>query len=186
MTEPTELRTERLLLRPHSLTDVNDVYAYAKDETWGRFLSVPVPYAYRDAEEFVARVVLRDWDKTPSFAITLDEEVIGGIGLEVNSESAIGSLQYSLARSHWNKGLMTEAAQAVTDWGFETFDLARVFSWADVRNTGSWGVMEKLGMTREGTLRGHHVIRGERIDFYYYGILRDEWAQRRAQHPPTC
>ena len=36
MTEPTELHTERLHLRPHSITDVDDVYACAKDETWRR------------------------------------------------------------------------------------------------------------------------------------------------------
>jgi RimJ/RimL family protein N-acetyltransferase len=181
MTEATELRTERLLLRPYSLKDVDDVYAYARDETWGRFLPVPVPYVYGDAEEFVARAVVRGQGKTTGFAIVLDNTVIGGIELEVNNDSAIGSLHYSIARQHWGKGLMTEAAQAVTNWGFGTFDLQRVYSWADVLNAGSWRVMEKIGMTREGHLRSHGVVHGERCDFYYYGILRNEWDAMRQQ-----
>lgn len=181
MIEPTDLHTERLLLRPYSLADVDDVYTYAKDETWGRFLPVPVPYNYHDAEEFIAKAVLKPWDKVPGFAIVLNGKVIGGIGLSVNKDIAISMLGYSIARQHWGKGLMTEAAQAVTNWGFETFDLAKVYAYADVRNTGSWRVMEKLGMTREGQLRSHGVTHGERCDFYYYGILRDEWNAVRHQ-----
>ena len=35
--------------------------------------------------------------------------------------------------------------------------------------------MEKLGMTREGVLRGNGKLRDEHIDEVRYGILRDEW-----------
>jgi RimJ/RimL family protein N-acetyltransferase len=34
----TELRTERLLLRPWRLTDVDDAFAYASDPEWARYL----------------------------------------------------------------------------------------------------------------------------------------------------
>ena len=70
---------------------------------------------------------------------------------------------------------MTEAAGAVVDWGFDEFKLEKVYSWADVENIGSWRVMEKIGMTREGTLRSQGVNRGVRQDYHYYGILRREW-----------
>ena len=30
-------------------------------------------------------------------------------------------------------------------------------------------------MTREGTLRSHRTLRGERVDDVYYGLLRVEW-----------
>jgi RimJ/RimL family protein N-acetyltransferase len=41
--EPTELHTERLLLRPFRPTDVEDVVAYANDEQWARYLFSNVP-----------------------------------------------------------------------------------------------------------------------------------------------
>ena len=52
-----ELKTERLLLRPYRLEDVDDVYAYAKDPGWDWFLvpGSPQPYTRRNAEESVAR-----------------------------------------------------------------------------------------------------------------------------------
>ena len=38
--------------------------------------------------------------------------------------------------------------------------------------------MEKLGMTLEGMLRAHTVVRGERRDEVRYGLLRDEWIEQ--------
>ena len=64
MAEGIELRTDRLLLRPFRLTDVDDVYAYASDPAWGKYLPVPQPYEYRDAELWAAQSVLADWETT--------------------------------------------------------------------------------------------------------------------------
>ena len=78
MVEPVALRTERLLLRPFALTDVDDVLAYAADEEWGRYLPVARPYTRRDAEEFVAQAVLALWEKEPQFAVVMNARVVGG------------------------------------------------------------------------------------------------------------
>jgi RimJ/RimL family protein N-acetyltransferase len=80
-----------------------------------------------------------------------------------------------VSRDFWGQGLATEAAQAVMDWSFQNLNLNKIFATCDVRNTGSWRVMEKLGMSREGLLRSHFKWQGEFKDEYYYGILRREW-----------
>ncbi len=176
MTVPTTLRTRRLVLRPFEPNDVEDVLAYANDPEWSRFLSVPRPYSIEDAREFVDRSVSIDWQEEPAFAIEYDGAVVGGIGFHIDSPNSRGMLAYSIARAYWNQGLMTEAAAAVVDWGFDQLGLAKIYSFADVENVGSWRVMEKVGMTREGTLRSHGLLRGVRQDFHSYGILRSEWA----------
>ena len=83
MTEPVELRTERLLLRPFKLDDVEDVFTYASDPEWARYLPVSQPYARQHAEEFVAQRVLASWDTNPVWALVLAGRVIGGIGLRI-------------------------------------------------------------------------------------------------------
>lgn len=168
------IQTKRLLLRPFSFDDAPDVVQYANDPEWSKFLPLPMPYTIRDAEEFIARNVLPQSGARP-FAIDFKGKAIGGIGLCIEPSPSIASLHYSIGRSYWNRGFMTEAATAITDWGFRTFALEKVYSWADVKNVGSWRVMEKIGMTREGTLRSQGVNRGVRQDFHYYGILRSEW-----------
>ena len=173
------IHTKRLLLRQFAFTDVNDVLAYASDSEWSRFLPVPYPYTLKDAEEFVAKCILKEPDGNLRFAIEFNGSVIGGIDLRIEAPIAVGSLHYSIARDHWNQGMMTEAAQALVDLGFAEFDLEKVYSWANVENVGSWRVMEKIGMTREGTFRSQGVNRGVREDFHYYGILRHEWERQQ-------
>ena len=179
MTEPVEMITKRLLLRPFKLGDAVDVFAYASDPEWARYLPVPQPYELQHAEQFVAQRVLAPWDTNPGWALVLSGKVIGGIGLRINLQHETGELGYSLAREHWGQGLVPEATRAVVHWGFKDRGLAKVFARADGRNRNSQRVMEKLGMTREGLLRSHVKGRsgraGERIDDVYYGLLRDEW-----------
>ena len=175
MPEPTTLRTERLILRPFTFSDVEDVFVYASDSKFSRFLPLPNPYTKTDAEEFVARNVLRNRNEAPSFAIEHQGTVVGAVDLNIETPISVASLHYGLSPTHWNQGLMTEAAQAVVNWGFTEFELEKIYSWADVENIGSWRVMEKIGMKREGTLWSQGVNRGVRQDYHYYGILRSEW-----------
>lgn len=173
---PVVLRTARLLLRPFEVTDVDDVYAYASDPEVARFRPLPDPYAREDALEFINRQIRTDWSTNAEFAIEFGPRLIGGISLHVNPEHETAELGYLLGRRWWGQGLATEAARAVVDWGFHRFRLHKVYARAHVDNTRSWRVMERLGMTREGVLRGHWKMRDEHVDLVYYAVFRDEWA----------
>ena len=180
MPEHDEMKTARLLLRPFRLTDVGDVYAYTSDPKWGRFLPLPEPYLRKHAEEFVARSVIRPHE-TPTFAITLNDTVIGGIDVRVDTVNKTAELGYSISRALWGKGLMVEAATAVIDWAFSEFELVKVGARADFENRQSRRVMEKLGMTREGVLRSTRTSEADpcrREDTVHYGVLREEWRHR--------
>lgn len=173
--KPVKLRTARLLLRPFESTDVDDVWAYASDSEVARYRPLPDPYTRNDAAKFVDRQMRTDWSTNPEFAVFCGRRVIGGISLQVNPEHATAELGYLLGKGWWGRGLATEAARAVVDWGFRSLKLHKVYARAHVDNKPSWRVMERLGMTREGVLRGHWKMRDEHVDLVYYGVLRDEW-----------
>lgn len=175
---PSELRTPRLLLRPYHFDDVDDVFAYGSDEEWGRYLDVPRPYTRRSAEEDVARAILAG-AASPMWAIVHEGQVVGGVTV-IDRGAGAAELGYSLARPLWGRGLMTEAATAAVAYGFETLDLVRIYASTDTRNVGSWRVMEKLGMKREGVLRSQQLVHDERADEVIYSILREEWTPRSA------
>lgn len=176
---PDVIQTARLTLRRWQLGDAGHVLAYAQDPEWSRYLhSLPSPYERRHAEAFVARQVLLDAASHPSWAIVLDGVVVGGINLRLWPEHRLGELGYSIARSHWNRGYITEAAGAVVDTAFRTCtDLNRIRAFADARNTASQRVMQKIGMTKEGTLRQNRVERGTFVDEAWFGVLRHEWQE---------
>ena len=181
MTGPTELKTERLLLRPFNLQDANDVFEYRSDAERARYLPhVPQPYARRAAEETVARNVLESWETDPTWAIVVNQRVVGGIWL-MGIQDEIGELGYELSREDWGKGLMVEAVGAVIDWGFESRGLAKIHASADSRNTRSERVMQKVGMSLEGLLRSHFKAREGRSDSVHYGLLREEWQELSAE-----
>ena len=172
-TREVEITTERMLLRPPRLEDVDDILEFASVPEWSRYLPAPVPYLREHAVKFVARRILASWDDRPLWAMVLEGKVVGGIGLRIDTEHSTGALGYSTAKKHWGRGLTVEAARGVIGWAFSERGLAKVYAHADARNRQSLRVMEKLGMTREGRLRD------ERVDDVYYGVLRGEWEHAR-------
>ena len=176
---PESIQTPRLLLRRFRLTDADDVYAYARDPEWRRFLfTVPQPYERRHADEFVAANVLTDWRAKPQWAIEREGRVVGMVALWVAREHRRAEFGYTLARWLWGRGLMTEAVSALIDEAFATLPLRKVNARALAPNIGSIRVMEKAGMQFEAVLRQHFSHRDEVFDLVHYGLLREEWEQQ--------
>ncbi|MFT5194009.1 MAG: ribosomal-protein-alanine N-acetyltransferase [Cellvibrionaceae bacterium] len=179
MTLPEIIKTERLLLRPFTFKDTDDVYGYAKHPDWSRYLPVPNPYTLYDAERFIALRKLDDPTKENVWALEYEGKAVGGINLRAKAEKhAICELGWSISQPNWGKGLMTEAVKTIRDTTFLRFpELHRLYARADLRNIGSWRVMEKVGMQREAVLRQHVNLKGEWMDEVWYAILRPEWEQ---------
>src|SRR3972149_6369829 len=179
MDKAVEIRTERLRLRRHRPEDLDDLVEYANSPGFGHYGTYHT--TRQEAEKLLDMILdATKWEQQgiPNFAVVLDGKVIGEVHLnrrEEDKENGRAEIVYSLSSHHWNKGLTTEAARAVMDWNFRPQDLNRIFAWCDPKNVGSWRVMEKLGMKREGLLRDHRLWNGEFRDQLYYGILRGEW-----------
>lgn len=146
-----ELQTARLLLRPFRDSDVDDALAYRADSEFARFLPhIPQPFTRRDAEAFVVQNMTEPWETLPTFAVVLDDHVVGTVNLEIDPASRTAMLGYALARAHWGRGLATEAAGAVVEWAFAVHDLVEIWASTDPANVRSRRVLEKLGMTLVG------------------------------------
>ena len=176
MDEPVEIRTNRLLLRQFRSSDVDDVLAYRDDAEFSRYLPhIPQPFTRGDAEEFVARNIAEPWDKYATFAIVFEGAVIGTVNLDIDQAHGIAMLGFAIGRTHWGKGIGSEAVRAAISWGFEALGLAKIWATTDAYNARSRQLMEKLGMQLEGRLRSHERARAGRTDKLCYGLLRPEW-----------
>ncbi len=177
------IRTERLVLRDFRETDFEDVQAYGSDPEVTRYM-VWGPNAPDDTRAFLARALAQQTARPRlefGFAIEHAEtgHVIGSAALHLREgPNRPVELGYCLHREWWRQGLVTEAASALIDAGFRTLGLHRIAATCDVRNVGSFGVMEKLGMRREGHLREDRQVKGEWCDSYIYAVLADEWSRR--------
>jgi ribosomal-protein-alanine N-acetyltransferase len=181
MKQRPTLHTERLILRPFTNDDAPAVEHLAGAyEVALNTLLIPHPYPEGAAEEWIAH---HDEDfrenRIHHFAIEVDGELIGAIGLVIKSEG-IGEIGYWLGVPFWNRGYVSEAAAEVVRYGFEDCGMDRIFACHFKRNPASGRILQKLGMQYEGTLRRHLLKWGERIDLAFYGILREEWEARRS------
>lgn len=178
MTQPT-LVSPRLTLRPFAPTDAATVQALAGE--WAiadTTLNVPHPYENGMAEHWIAghEEQFREGSNA-IFAITGKGggALLGAASLRIDTARKKAELGYWVGVPHWNRGYATEAAGALLAYGFDALDLNRIAAQHLTRNPASGRVMQKLGMTHEGTLRQATMKWGRFEDLEVYSILRSEW-----------
>ena len=180
---PPVLRTDRLRLRPFTAADAPAVQVLAgAREIADTTRQIPHPYADGLALAWIAtHAELHAEDRALTLAVEVPEgpRLCGAIGLRLAREDRHAELGYWIGVADWGRGFCTEAAQAVLDFGFESLRLHRVYAMYFARNPASGRVLEKLGMAREGLLRGHVRKWGVFEDLVLQGILREEWLDRQ-------
>lgn len=183
LTPPYAIRTERLLLREFTPQDLDDVQAFACDAATVRYMDWG-PNTLDQTRAFLGEEIERA-KAAPRVHVGLavqhleSRTVIGSIrlGLWPHRNADIG---YSFGSAWWRQGYGYEAARALAAHAFETLDVHRLWATCDSRNAGSFKIMEKLGMRREGTLHQNQPCRdGGWRDTHVYGVLASEWASRR-------
>jgi [ribosomal protein S5]-alanine N-acetyltransferase len=181
---PLKLETKRLVLRPYCDDDIFPLVRLAgAHEVAATTLRIPHPYTEQNAREFLVRCRDEASGKPESrFAITLrsDGQFLGGTGFRIDPDHHHAELGYWLGVPFWSKGYATEAARAMVQYGFETLGLHRIYASYFPENVASGHVLRKIGMKREGLLRGH-VCKWEKFhDLEFYGILRSDFLATEA------
>ena len=149
--EPFPLAAGPLLLDQPTEADVDAITEYCQDPVFERFLTLPSPYARRDAEFFVHDYVPRGWESGSEVTWALrdpDGTFLGVIGVRA-SRAMVG---FWLGAPHRGRGYMPLAVSAVADWVFESgFAGLSAIRWeAVVGNAASLAVARKAGFRYTG------------------------------------
>lgn len=146
----TELRTQRLLLRPLDVCDLETTHAYAGDKESTKYMIALPNETLEETKEFLEQAGV-EWRKEKprsyEFAIDLDGLHIGGISITLDETRREGELGWILHKDYWKMGYAAEAACAVKDFAINTLRVSRLIAHCDSRNAASRRVMERLGMT---------------------------------------
>ena len=175
------LETKRLILRPTTLADTEQIQRLFPQWEIVKYLGsiVPWPYPPDGALTFFRDVLLPSVDRGEAWAWTIrlksaPEQLIGSITLHRREENHRG---FWIVPEHQNQGLMTEASEAVTDFWFNTLKMQVLRVPKAAPNIGSRRISEKQGM---------RLIRTEERDFVsgrylaeIWEITADEWNARR-------
>lgn len=146
------IETDRLILRPFVVSDLNDFYEYASVEGVGEMAGWEHHASINKSREILDRFI--EEDKT--FAIVLKEnnKVIGSLGVEkYGMEEALSEffnyqgreIGYVLSKDYWGRDFMPEAVKAVIDYLFGVQELDFLLCGYYDFNAQSKRVQEKCG-----------------------------------------
>lgn len=176
------LETDRLILCKMTLDDAEAVFAYASDPEVSRYALWETHRSIEDTRAFLELAIGKyENGGEPDWGIVYkgDHRFVGTCGIvSWEPDHARAELGYALSRGYWDRGLMAEAVRAMISFGFERMGLNRLEARCIAENGASARVMEKAGMSYEGTLRQREFIKGAYRDMKVYSVLKGELRRR--------
>jgi len=174
------IETDRLILRPFRMDDVKAAFRnWMSDPLVTVFLRWPT-----HKSPAITNMVVSGWIanyKDPSFyqwAISLKEigEPIGSISVvDLDEKTNKLHIGYCIGSKWWHKGYTSEAFAAIIPFLFDEVKAGRIESQHDPDNPNSGKVMQKCGLTYEGTLRSADWSNKGIVDACMYAILREDY-----------
>lgn len=168
------IETERLILRPFEETDYDDLYEFLSQLETDEFEGYP-GITYENGKEHLA-YRLRS-EEFLAIELAENKKIIGNIycGKRDFESREVG---YIVNKRYQRAGYATEALAAVIKELLHN-GTHRIFAECDPRNTGSWKLLEKVGMVREAhfhkNIYFHKDENGNPIwkDTYVYAVWNE-------------
>jgi [ribosomal protein S5]-alanine N-acetyltransferase len=176
------LRTPRLTLRPVAVSDAEALFAGRGDAEVMRYWDWPAQASAAAVREVLETHIPEPGDPTMlwwAVALAPDGPAIGECDLsEIDRHNRRAEVGFLFARAHWGRGYAFEAMERVVAYAFDELGLERLWARFHAGNEASQRLLERLGFSHEGLLRGHVVRDGERRDCAVYGRLRNRSATK--------
>ncbi len=178
------IETERLILRPMKIEDVDDLLEYQSNPEIVRYIPWP-PRTIEQVKEAAEKTTATGKFKlveSNDYLVLVWElkgtgKVIGQSNMAlVSKENKRANIGWVTHQNFQRQGYAFEATKALLKYAFQNFDLHRVIADIDTRVPKSAALAEKLGMRREATFLDGEFFKGEWCDMWLYAILKSEFS----------
>lgn len=163
----------KITIRPWTSNDLVSLLRYANNPRIAKNMTdaFPSPYLKANGEAFLQMAMQ---PPIHIFAIDLDGEAVGGIGIhpqhDIHRKNA--ELGYWLAEQHWGKGFAVQAIAQILPIAFELYEIERIFARPFGTNRASQKVLEKSGFKLEARLEKTLFKNGQFVDELIYGFRK--------------
>lgn len=177
------IETERLILRPLTLDDADDLFQYQSHPEIVRYIPWPErthQQVLEALEKYAAsgKSELKEDGDFILLAWQLKDsgQVIGQSNLGFKSLSdQCADMGWVTHQDYQRQGFAFEASHALIKYAFENFPLHRIIAEIDTRNPESARLAEKLQMRLEGEFKEAEFFKGDWCSMWLYAILKDEF-----------
>ncbi len=170
------LQTKKLVLRRITNDDVDCIFNLRSDKKIIEFVPRPLVITIEDALNHIK--IIDDKiinNEGINWAITLNDnpKMIGIIGhYRIQNENFRSEIGYMLLPEFHSKGIITEAINAILNYGFNVLKLNSVEAIIDPRNFASEKALQKNGFNKEAHYIENEYYNGKFLDTVVYSILK--------------
>lgn len=161
-------------VRPWANGDAASLQRHANNRNVSMHLRDRFPFPY-EREHATAFLSWLSQQPSPTvWAIEVDGEAVGGIGIELHSdvERVSAEIGYWLGESLWGRGIVSEALSAVTREAFTRYEITRIYAVPFADHPASIRVLEKAGYVREGRMKQSAIKAGRIRDQMLYATYK--------------
>ena len=150
------LETERLMLRPSSLEDVQFVFELLNSPKWIKYIGNRQIISLDAARKYITEKMTPKTDKLGvNFTVMrkVDSVKIGSCGIYNREGLGYMDIGFAFLPEYEQKGYAFESAKRVLKLGFDEFGVDRVCAITTKDNFSSQRLIEKLGMSYQKIIR---------------------------------
>lgn len=173
------LETIRLLIRPITIDDKNEIFEYRRDKETNKYQGW-IPESIEDVKVFISKVsnqinVPETWFQF----VIVDKEtqkIIGDLGIHfIDSKNKQAEIGCTLNKDFQNKGFATESVKKVIDYLFNELNKHRIITSIDPDNKNSIRLVERVGFRKEAHFIESLFMNGEWGDELIYAMIEKDW-----------
>lgn len=161
-----------IAIREQKVEDAQRFFDILQNPNFLYFAVIP-PSLEAEIEYIKENKTLRENGTNFNYAITKNNEVVGGIGVKINQHRKyIGEAGYFIDEAFWGQGIAAKAMELIENELVSSLGIKRLELLMDIRNKASERVAIKSGFQKEGILRNVLKERsGEFADCYLYSKI---------------
>jgi [ribosomal protein S5]-alanine N-acetyltransferase len=180
------IESKGFILRPWHVSDAEALVKIANNKAIANNMSdrFPSPYTLDDAVQWLEFAMQINIGFTKYFAIEMNKELIGSIGLTMNEDiyRKNAELGYYLGQKYWNRGIISQAIRDVIKYAFETFDIIKIYAQPFAYNMASRRTLEKAEFICEAILKDHVFKNEQFVDCCIYSIWKKNVALNKKNY----
>lgn len=144
------IKTDRLILRPLTVNDADDVFEWTGDERVTEYMIYPCHKNIGVTREWLCSLDSLENEYTWGFVRKSDGKLIGSGGIRFRTDENVWSFGYNLRYDCWGQGYATEASRRMIEYAYSENNAREFVSEHAVENTASGRVIEKCGLVFDG------------------------------------
>ncbi len=169
------LETERLVLRRTILDDANDYFVLRSSPEAMKHICKPLQKSVEETKELIYKInEMIAFNDGISWAVCLknNNKMIGSVSFhKIDKDNHRAEIGYMLHPDYWRMGIISEAIEAIINYGFNTLKFHSIEAHIDPTNIGSEKILQKFNFVKEAYFKENFFFNGKFLDTAVFSLL---------------